>query len=231
LATVDEFGRNLFASTAESLLTSYFEAAVNACVAVAIPVLIGGFAAAGTSRVLRWATYSTARILDAVPLFLWVALIFSTLGLHGLWGRQLAIVLAALPFTLGLVLERFDEISALPFVQNARACGMRLPQRMWRLVIPNGLSAVYFPFVTVFGLSLTFDAVLGLLGMTTRTSLSLGTLLWRAKERAAIDITLSIIAFAAMLVTVGLFVLLSRLAVRRPMIPIETINVAEWNGE
>jgi ABC-type dipeptide/oligopeptide/nickel transport system permease subunit len=230
-AFADEFGRNLFLSTAQSLLGSYFEAAFNAFVAVAIPLLIAGLAAAGSSQFLRWLTYWAARVLDAIPLFLWVALIFSTLGFYGLWGRQLAIVVAALPFTLGLVLKRFDEVSALPFVQNARSCGIRLPQRLWRLVIPNGLSAVYFPFVTVFGLSLTFDAILGILGMTTRTSLSLGTLIWRAKERAAVDNTLSMLAIAAMLLTIGLFALMARQASRLAILRRPVANVAVGRPE
>lgn len=205
LSARDEFGRNLYASTLDSLLTSYLEAGLNAFIAVSIPLLVAGFAAARKSRALRWGTYGVARILDAVPLFLWVALIFSAMSLQGFWGRQIAIALVAFPFTLGLVLERLTEIAELPFVQNARACGVRLPVRMFRLIVPNGISAVYFPMVTVFGLSLTFDAVLGLLGMASRSSLSLGTLLWRAKERAFIDPSLSILAVSALVVTMALF--------------------------
>ena len=218
LSARDEFGRNLYASTCDSVLTSYLEAGVNSLIAVAFPLLVAGFATGRKSTGLRWAAYGATRILDTVPLFFWLALIFSGIGLQGFWGRQLAIVLVAFPFTLGMVLDRFLEIAELPFVQNARESGMGVPARLWRLVIPNGLSSLYYPAVIIFGLSLTFDAVLGLMGMANRSNPSLGTLLWRAKERASIDTSLSILAIAAMLLTIAIFAGLrfALVAERRP---------------
>ncbi len=227
LPAEDEFGRSLYAAALASLAKSYVEAALSAVVAVTIPLIVAALAASRDAPALRLAVHGAARVLDAIPLFLWVTLIFSTLGLQGYWGRQVAIVVAAFPFTLGLVLERFVQVGRLPFVQNARACGVGLPERLLRLVAPNSVSSLYYPLVVVFGLGLTLDAVLGLLGMSSRTELSLGTLLWRAKERAAVDPILSILAIAAMLATILLFALLRRLVAARSAVPAQPTGPAE----
>lgn len=207
----DEFGRSLYASTLESVLTSYLQAGIYSTVAISIPLFLAGVAATQKSALIRWGAHGATRVLDTIPLFFWMAIIFSVVGAQGFWAKQVAIALAAFPFTLGITLDRFAVIVEQPFVQNARASGMGLPERLCRLIIPNGISSLYYPSVIIFGLSLTFDAVLGIMGMANRSTPSIGTLLWRAKERAAIDPALSLMAGAAITFTIVTFTVLKRL--------------------
>ncbi len=201
-------------------------------VAIAMPLLIAGIATAERSGWARWIAYGITRILDTIPLFLWLAIIFSAIDIRGFLGQSIAMVLVAFPFTVGIVLERFQEISNFPFVQNARSSGMSLYKRLFWFVVPNGISSVYYPAVVIFGLSLTFDAILGIMGLADRSTPSIGTLLWRAKERASVDPILSVYALATLALTIMLFIILKRLnnAEKWQKVRVDARYVSETEG-
>jgi ABC-type dipeptide/oligopeptide/nickel transport system permease subunit len=122
----DEFGRNLLLSTAESLGVSFFEATFSALLATALPLVVVMFAVSRNDATVGHTVRAISKVLDAIPLFFWAALIFSTAGIYGFWGKQIALQLVALPFVVGLIIDRFTEVARLPFLENAKRAGVPL---------------------------------------------------------------------------------------------------------
>jgi ABC-type dipeptide/oligopeptide/nickel transport system permease subunit len=202
---VDEFGRNNLGATLVSVANSMAAAFWMTCVALATPVIVAYFAAVTRSILLERLVHGLTRTLDVIPVFLWVAISYVSLGSSGIPLKLVAIALIAFPYVLGLCLPRFEQIASAPFSLNAKAARTPMRIRIWQHFLPNALPVLAYPFAVIFGLCVTFDAALGLLGMSARNELSLGMLLLRAKERAPIDETLDWYAVGALAICLLIF--------------------------
>ena len=210
---LDEFGRNAIGATlvavGNSLVTAFWMAAI----VLAPPVIAAYGVATIRSSLLDQFTYGVTRTLDVIPLFLWVAIAYVSLGSSGTLLKLVSISVVSFPFVMGLCLPRFRRIATAPFSLNATAARTPFSIRIWQHFMPNALPVLAYPFVVIFGVCVTFDAALGLLGMGTRSDLSLGMLLLRAKERVPIDGDIGWSATGALAVCLLVFWLLRTLLV------------------
>ncbi|MCW5726220.1 hypothetical protein [Parvibaculum sp.] len=183
----DEFGRDILSSTLLSTANSLLTATWTAFIALMPPLIVGYFAAVSGSVIAEKTVYGLVRVLDVIPLFLWVAIAYVGFGSSGHLIKLIAISLVALPYVLGLSLPSFTRIARAPFSLNAKFAHTPAFTQIWSHFLPNALPVLAYPFAVIFGLCITFDAALGLLGMGARRELSIGMLMLRAKEQGVTD--------------------------------------------
>jgi len=183
----DEFGRDILGSTLLSTGNSLLTATWIALIALMPPLFVGYFAAVSGSAIIAKVVHGLVRVFDVIPLFLWVAIAYVGFKSSGHLIKLIAISLVALPYVLGLCLPSFRRIAQAPFSLNAKSAHTPALTQIWSHFLPNALPVLAYPFSVIFGLCITFDATLGLLGMGARNELSIGMLMLRAKEQGVTD--------------------------------------------
>ena len=195
----DEFGRDLFVTACVAAVNSLLYGLGCALAALAAASAIGYLAAFSRSRSLALALDAANRIIESVPVVVWVLLL--TLLAPAAPGAVSTIVFlaAVLPYLSRVVAGEFTRLAAAPFVEVART--QELPRRtiVARHLLPNAVGVLGPALAQVCGLAVAIDGAVAIVGSARRTDLTLGTLLLRAKENALTHPRLAVVAVVVLL--------------------------------
>ena len=208
---LDEFGRDLLATAYLSAGNSLMYGLACALVALTAAAAIGYPVAFMRSRWLALAIDATSRVVESLPVVVWVLLLTMLAPAASRAISTVAFLVAVLPYLSRVVAGEFARLAGAPFVETARM--QELPRRtlVARHLLPNAVGVLGPALAQVCGLAIAINGAVAIVGSAQRTQLTIGTLLLRGKENA---LTHPRLAVVAVLVLLGVFVLIW-LAARR----------------
>jgi peptide/nickel transport system permease protein len=205
----DEFGRNnilvLLISTGRSLAFGAGVAAASVAIALLLAVPTAGRGDLHIRRVIQ----GLARIVESVPLMLWVLAAFATVRGSSSLVAGVALGIAVIPVLTSVLAAELDRIVRLPYVDAARMLGVDPWRVTYRHVLPNAAAVLGPLFIQVLGVAAAIRGATGLLGFGRRMDYDLGVLLLRGREQLGSDPFLLLVAVASFLL---LFIYLDWLA-------------------
>ena len=208
----DEFGRDLLATACVAAVNSLLYGVACALAALAAASAIGYLAAFSRSRSLALALDAANRVIESVPVVVWV-LLFTLLAPAAPGAvATVAFLVAVLPYLSRVVAGEFTRLAAAPFVEVART--QELPRRtiVARHLVPNAVGVLGPALAQVCGLAVAIDGAVAIVGSAQRTDLTIGTFLLRAKENALTHPRLAVVAVLVLLLLFVVIWLLGRRA-------------------
>lgn len=182
LLGTDEFGRDI----AFVLLISIGRSFASALALAGLTLVLSGLLAIVVA-LIRIQTVSillqiAIRILESIPIFVWVLVAFASLkGASNLvvWA---AFVIAMLPTLTSIIAGEFRRLDQEPFLEAAKLLGAGLSKRVTRHILPNAAPVLAPLYIQTLGIAFAIRGAIGLLGFSNRTDYDMGIILLRGKE-------------------------------------------------
>lgn len=192
----DEFGRDI-------LYTAIAAAGLSLAKGLAMTgaVLLLGFIVAeaitlAPSTVLSATVRTITRIVESVPVVMWVLVVVATLDQHRSLVAGIAFTLVVLPSATSIIAGELLRIRHAPFVEAAYLLGVSEPKVLLRHILP-GMRSVLVPFaIQVLGAAVAIEGAIGVIGLGSRQDLDLGMFLIRGKENFQLHPHLLVVAIA-----------------------------------
>ena len=202
---LDEFGRDLLATAYVSAVNSLTYGLACALAALAAASVIGYAVAFMRSRWLALAIDAAGRVLESLPVVIWV-LLFTMLAPAAPRAISTVVFLVAVfPYLSRVVGGEFARLAGAPFVESARLQQLPRLTVAARHLLPNAAGVLGPALAQVCGLAIAINGAIAIVGSAQRTQLTIGTFLLRGKENA---LSHPHVAVVAVLLLLGVFVLI-----------------------
>jgi ABC-type dipeptide/oligopeptide/nickel transport system permease subunit len=189
----DEFGRDMLATLCASILRSAIKGFLLAFLAIAVGILTGYWMVWVESKIVSAVVKILTMIIESIPLFLWVMVMIIVLPSPNLV-LILAFSIGTLPFVSRIVSGEIARLKQQPFVEASRLNGASKLRCMAHHIIPNAKPVLAPLVVQLCGAGVAADGLFGLIGLSNRLNLDVGTLLLRGKENALLHPSLILLA-------------------------------------
>jgi peptide/nickel transport system permease protein len=211
----DEFGRDhlvvLVVATGRSVGFGLLLTTISLALAVGVAAALAG----RRHGITRAAVGAAARVLESIPLMLWVLAAFAAVRQAPALISAGAFIFAVVPPLAIVVAGELERLDRAQYVEAARLLGVRRGVILFRHLIPNAAGVLAPLAVQVLGMAIAIRGAVGLLGFGRRTDFDLGVVLLRGRERLALDPGIIFSAVVAFILVYGYLAWLSRFARRR----------------
>lgn len=192
----DEFGRDVLATTCAAILGSGIKGALLACLALGVGGATGYAIAMLEWRATAWIVSQLTLVIESVPLLLWLLVMIVAFP-QPLPILLLGFTIGTLPFVSRVVAGEIERWQHEPFVEASRIAGASKLDATRRHILPNALPVLGPVGVQISGAAAAADGAFGLVGLSNRTQLDIGTLLLRGKENALLHPNVLLVAVVA----------------------------------
>lgn len=192
----DEYGRDLLATTCVAILVSGVKGTLLAGLALAVGGATGYVIAMHRWRAVAWTVARLTLVIESVPLFLWLLVLIVALR-HPVPVLILVFTIGTLPFVSRVVAGEIERWKREPFIDASRIAGASAFEVTWRHILPNAMPVLGPVAIQIVGAAAAADGVFGLVGLSNRMQLDIGTLLLRGKENALVHPFLLLVALGA----------------------------------
>ena len=192
----DEFGRDVLSTAIIAAGLSLSKGLAMTGTTLVLGILAAECVTLARSAVLSEAIRLLARVIESIPVVLWVLIVVIVLKEHRSIVAGIAFTLVVLPSAITLVAGELLRLRHIPFVEAAYLLGVRESRVLLRYILPNA-TAVLLPFaVQILGGAVAVDGAIGVIGLGSRLDQDLGVFLIRGKENFLLHPQILIIAIA-----------------------------------
>jgi peptide/nickel transport system permease protein len=197
----DEFGRDLLATTAQTIIVSVLSGLALTAVSLATAGAAAVAAVLLRSRLATIVVTGAGQVVESIPVLLWVLVAVVAIPNAGWLVRGLVFTLAVLPITSRLMIGEFQRLIKEPYLDAARIMQLPTLRILFIHLIPNARSILLPVAIQLCGLAVAVNGAIGIVGFGNRSELNLGTMLWRGKENVLIEPHLLITGLGALVIT------------------------------
>lgn len=211
----DEFGRSVLSTAIVAAGLSFSKGLAMVSTIIFLGLLAAEFVTLVRSTILSDAIRLLARVIESIPVFLWVLIVVITLKEHRSIVAGVAFTLIVLPSAITIISGELLRLRHAPFIEAAYLLGVPESRVLFRYILPNAL-AILLPFsVQILGGAIAVDGAIGVIGLGSRMDQDLGVFLIRGKENFMLHPQILLVAMA-MYAAIYLYLLkLSRFWVRK----------------
>lgn len=202
---LDEFGRDLLATAYLAAVNSLLYGLACALAALTVAAAIAYPVAFARSRWLALAIDAAARVVESLPVVIWVLLLTMLAPAAPSAISTVVFLVAVLPYLIRVVAGEFARLSRAPFVEAAQVQELPRHTLIARHLLPNAIGVLGPALAQVCGLAVAINGAIAIVGSAQRTHLTVGTFLLRGKENA---LTHPRLAVVAVLLLLSVFVLI-----------------------
>ncbi len=211
----DEFGRDVLSTAIVAAGLSLSKGLAMTSAILILGLLSAEFVTLVRSSALSEAIRLIARVIESIPVVLWVLIVVIILKEHRSIVAGVAFTLVVLPSAITIIAGELLRLRHTPFVEAAYLMGVPESRVLLRHILPN-TGAVLLPFaVQILGGAVAVAGAIGVIGLGSRLDQDLGVFLIRGKENFLLHPQILLVAIA-MYIAIYLYLLkLSQFWVRR----------------
>lgn len=157
----DSYGRDVFSRVLYGSRVSLIVGAGTVVMAVVLGVFFGVIAG-----YFRWADFIIMRIMDGLMAIPGILLAIALIAVSGATIQTVLIAIAVpeIPRVVRMVRSVILSVRNEPYVEAAQCLGTRLPQMVWRHMVPNTMAPLLVQGTYIFASAILTESILSFLG-------------------------------------------------------------------
>ncbi len=196
----DEFGRDVLSTAIIAAGLSLLKGLAMMSATLILGLLAAEIITLSRSSALSEAIRMLARVVESIPIVLWVFIVVIVMKDHRMVVAGVAFTLVVLPSAITIIAGELLRLRHTPFIEAAYLLGVPEKRVLVRYILPKA-GAVLFPFaIQILGGAVAVDGAVGVIGLGSRVDLDLGVFLIRGKENFLLHpqiLLIAIVMYAA----------------------------------